>query len=510
MSFIWAEMSYLSMWWNEADSKSKQLLRSLVESGRLEIVTGGWVMTDEATTHYYAVLDQMIEGHEWIRVNVRPTFAKPQTGWAIDPFGLSPTMAFILKRMGLKQMVIQRAHYAIKKQFASNKQLEFYWRQQFDHGDGTDMLCHMMPFYFYDIPHTCGPDPAICCQFDFRRLQSLAQEPRMSCPWGTQPHAITSDNVHERAATIIDQYKKKAELYKSNVLLVPLGDDFRWTSESEWDAQMNNYETVMKYVNKRPEQFGAALQWGTLSDYFRLLRFDTDSAVNYFPTLSGDFFTYSDRSDHYWSGYYTSRPFYKHLTRKVESRLRAAELMFSWLMTRTYDGDKTHSFRPLLNTLFTELVLARRRLGLFQHHDGITGTARTAVVNDYGVRLTKAMNNCNRIISTSLAVTILAPGFSNGTIDALKRSPRHRTITVEMVQLINLHLHETPILTSEILAEQGQPLTKAVLSLRAPRQKMNGKLSEMMHNDNADLVRRRIIIFNSLASERVELVSVYS
>jgi alpha-mannosidase len=33
-----------------------------VEEGRFEILTGGWVMTDEANVHLYAMVDQLIEG----------------------------------------------------------------------------------------------------------------------------------------------------------------------------------------------------------------------------------------------------------------------------------------------------------------------------------------------------------------------------------------------------------------------------------------------------------------
>uniref|UniRef100_A0A7N9CEF3 Alpha-mannosidase n=1 Tax=Macaca fascicularis TaxID=9541 RepID=A0A7N9CEF3_MACFA len=331
--FLWAEVSFFAKWWDNINAQKRAAVRRLVGNGQLEIATGGWVMPDEANSHYFALIDQLIEGHQWLERNL-------------------------------------------------------------DSDSSTDIFCHMMPFYSYDIPHTCGPDPKICCQFDFKRLPGG----RINCPWKVPPRAITEANVAERAALLLDQYRKKSRLFRSNVLLVPLGDDFRYDKPQEWDAQFFNYQRLFDFFNSRPNLHVQA-QFGTLSDYFDALYKRTGVEPGArppgFPVLSGDFFSYADREDHYWTGYYTSRPFYKSLDRVLEAHLRGAEVLYSLAAAHSRHSGLAGRY-PLSD--FTLLTEARRTLGLFQHHDAITGTAKEAVVVDYGVRLLRSLVNLKQVI----------------------------------------------------------------------------------------------------------------
>ncbi|XP_068781160.1 alpha-mannosidase 2 isoform X1 [Struthio camelus] len=399
--FMWSEISYFSKWWDGIDNQKKDAVKRLIKDGQFEIVTGGWVMPDEASAHYFALIDQLIEGHQWLERNLG---VKPKSGWAVDPFGHSPTMAYLLKRTGFSNMLIQRVHYSIKKHFATQKTLEFFWRQNWDLGSSTDILCHMMPFYSYDVPHTCGPDPKICCQFDFKRLPGG----RVSCPWRVPPEAIHAGNVQHRAWMILDQYRKKSKLFRTKVLLAPLGDDFRYAESSEWDQQYQNYQKLFDYMNSHPELHVKA-QFGTLSDYFEALRKESNlgekSSNSFFPVLSGDFFTYADRDHHYWSGYFTSRPFYKRLDRVLESYLRAAEILYSLALVQSSKSDKMSVFPSVDH--YKLLTEARRNLGLFQHHDAITGTSKDWVVVDYGTRLFHSLMNLKKVITDSAHILIL-------------------------------------------------------------------------------------------------------
>lgn len=83
MKFIWSEISFLDLWWQQAREDQQNSFKKLVNEGRIEIMTGGWVMTDEANSHYHAILDQLIEGHLWVKRNLNCT---PKVGWSIVSF----------------------------------------------------------------------------------------------------------------------------------------------------------------------------------------------------------------------------------------------------------------------------------------------------------------------------------------------------------------------------------------------------------------------------------------
>uniref|UniRef100_A0AC34F0L8 Alpha-mannosidase n=1 Tax=Panagrolaimus sp. ES5 TaxID=591445 RepID=A0AC34F0L8_9BILA len=232
----------------------------------------------------------------------------------------------------------------------------------------------------------------ICCQYDFRRIGTGG------CSYlGTESVGITEQNIVERATTLADQYRKKGQLFKTNVVLVPLGEDFRWNWDSEWQAHHSNYIKLFNFMNNKTE-WNMKVKFGTLEDYFTAVHRSIKKED--IKTLSGDFFTYADHDDHYWSGYYTSRPFYKHMDRTVQHYVRAADIAYaSWQWKTKASRTSVEDFPGIL--FYDLLVTARRHLSVFQHHDGVTGTAKNDVVVDYAKKMLEAIQNCQKVIAAA-------------------------------------------------------------------------------------------------------------
>jgi len=385
MTFIWTEMSYLSMWWEVAQPDMKDKLRVLLDSGRLEIPTGGWVMTDEANVELFSMVEQLVEGHSFLRSTLN---VKPKSSWSVDSFGHGGTFPHILAKSGISNMVIMRVHYAWKEWLARYQQGDFLWKQSWEADGSNAPLCHNFPYDIYSIKHSCGPHPQTCLGFDFRHVAGEYNE------FSLHYTPIDQGNLQTRAELLLEQYGRTGSLLPHNVVLVPLGDDFRYNNAAEFDQQYNNYMQIMEYINAH--DYNAKVTFGTLTDYFTEVR----ARMSKFNTLTGDFFVYSDIFSEgrpaYWSGYYSTRPFLKQLSRHLASKLRTTEILYTMAVNMARKI-RSGLALGLIETSYDKLVEARRHLGLFQHHDAITGTSKAFVMSDYQQKLLEGLNTVKRI-----------------------------------------------------------------------------------------------------------------
>lgn len=438
------------------------------------------MMTDEANVHYYAMVDQLIEGHQWLKDNLNFT---PRVGWSIDPFGHGSTFPYLLAESEFEGTIIQRIHYVWKQWFAQHQAGDFIWRPYFqEQKNPKSMITHNMPFDIYSIKHSCGPDPYICLNFDFRKVPGEYTE------YSIKAQFITDENVEAKATLLMEQYTRTASLFKHNVALIPLGDDFRcktlvrsfycrfkyrfstfrYNREPEMGQQYTNYKKLMDYVNEHPDKFGGAqLMWGTPKDYFD----EVHRRQKHFLTLKGDFFVYSDifTDGHpaYWSGYFTTRPMYKWLSRDLEHNLRALEILYTVAYNRAHQR-KTMALR-VFEKSYEKIVEARRNLGLFQHHDAITGTAKAAVMRDYGLRLFTSIKESVRLQQLAIETLIVKEQSEPGENE------------------------EGPVQGPFVLSE-----LERVEFFRVPR--------KLPLNVNAKATN--FVVYNSLAQERLDVVLI--
>uniref|UniRef100_A0A1I7TR10 mannosyl-oligosaccharide 1,3-1,6-alpha-mannosidase n=1 Tax=Caenorhabditis tropicalis TaxID=1561998 RepID=A0A1I7TR10_9PELO len=164
-----------------------------------------------------------------------------------------------------------------------------------------------------------------------------------------------------------------SEMYKAPVILMMHGDDFRFDMIEEWHQQHDNFLPVFDEINKGSR---VEIKFGTFTDYFNdLEKWYSENKESQPATVSGDFFPYMCALGDYWTGYYTTRPFFKRQGRLLHSLIRNSDIMLSIL--------RQHLKKRKIDENVKRLEEARRSLSLFQHHDAITGTSKVSVMDNY-------------------------------------------------------------------------------------------------------------------------------
>lgn len=228
--------------------------------------------------------------------------------------------------------------------FAKNQASDFHWKPHWNSANSKQhtMLTHNMPFDIYSIKHSCGPHPFVCLNFDFRKIPGEYTE------YSIKAQFITEENIQAKADLLMEQYTRTASLFTHNVALIPIGDDFRYNHDREFNQQYENYKKLIDFINlnSASRYKNASVQFGTPVDYFRTIE---ERQKHKFPTLVGDFFVYADIFNEgrpaYWSGYFTTRPFYKLMSRDLEHNLRALEILFTLAFNKARQNEQSNAFK---------------------------------------------------------------------------------------------------------------------------------------------------------------------
>ncbi|KAJ0693706.1 putative alpha-mannosidase [Helianthus annuus] len=370
--FIFAEMAFFRRWWLMQSKQIQAQVKKLVSAGQLEFVNGGWCMHDEAATHYIDMIDQTTLGHSLIKSNFNVT---PRAGWQIDPFGHSAVQAYLLgAELGFDSMHFARIDYQDRAKRKDDKSLEVIWRGSETFGSSSQIFTNVFP------RHYSAPDG-----FNFEVSGDF--EPVQDSP------LLFDMNVKKRVNDFIDAALTQANVTRTNHIMWTMGDDFQYQYAESWFKQMDK---LIHYVNKD----GRVNALYSSPSVYTDAKFASNMS---WPLKTHDFFPYADGGDSYWTGYFTSRPALKGYVRSLSGYYLASRQL-EYLTGRKNNGPNTFSLGDAL--------------GIAQHHDAVTGTAKQHTTNDYEKRLAIGAHEAEAVVNSALSC--LTSSASNCTIPTSK------------------------------------------------------------------------------------------
>ncbi|KAM3623462.1 uncharacterized protein V6R79_011495 [Siganus canaliculatus] len=366
--FIYVETAFFYRWWKQQSSSMQQTVKQLVNEGRLEFVNGGWCMSDEATTHYSAVIDQMTMGLRFLNETFGPC-GRPRVAWHIDPFGHAREHASMFAQMGYDGFFFGRVDYQDRARRRMSKEQELLWR-------ASDSLSAPVADLFTGIlPNGYNPPAGFCWD------QSCDDPPIRDDP------DLEDYNVDDVVTRFLAIANSQAKVYKTNHIIMTMGSDFQYENANLW---YKNLDKLIYYVNSlQASGSNVNVLYSTPSCYLQELH----KANLTWALKTDDFFPYADDAHDFWTGYFTSRPALKRYERISNSNLQTCNQLevLGGPVSRTGPFGQGDS-----QTL-------KKAMAVAQHHDAVSGTEKQHVANDYARRLANGWQHCQVLVSNSLA-----------------------------------------------------------------------------------------------------------
>ena len=343
-------------------------------------------MHDEAATHFMGMMDQTTLGHSFLS----ETFGyAPTVGWQIDPFGHSSTQAGLLSSgAGFDALYFGRIDYQDLALRRSQRRVEGVWRAGADNaGSNADVFWGLTGSYGGNY----GPPEGFC--FD----NFCSDEPMMDDP------DLEGYNVGSKVAAFAAAAYEQANEARGTHIMMTMGSDFQYENSEVWFRNLdsvirntNEYNDKGKIEDDPHGRFGGIKVFYSNPELYTAAKHEDDLT---WEVKTDDFFPYSDCEQCFWTGYFTSRASLKRLERYGSSFLQAA---------RQVEAVSSLGSSPPSSTMSSPNHALDSAVGVAQHHDGVSGTAKQHVADDYALRIEKGVKASASYVSD--AVGRLAPG----------------------------------------------------------------------------------------------------
>ena len=288
------DLAFFRKYYTECNEKQKDDIKMFVKNGQLEIVHGGLVSNDEATTNYADILRNFEAGHDFLREEFGLT---PTIGMQLDPFGHSAVNARLMAEMGLQAMFMGRINEFDKTERESSQNMEWLWKPKFEfhnendyqeeEEDQTAIFTHM------HVTRYVPPEDFVRHAY-YRNGESIPEKTDM------------------KAGKWIEHFKWQSKIYRTNNILIYWGDDF---AHYHADQTYHALDMIMDAIQKHPEGENYDLKWSSMEQYVKSVKHNAFVNDIEFNIVDGDFWAYNYQSipDSYWTGYFTTNPDFKRI-----------------------------------------------------------------------------------------------------------------------------------------------------------------------------------------------------
>ncbi|XP_030676601.1 lysosomal alpha-mannosidase isoform X3 [Nomascus leucogenys] len=367
--FIYVEIAFFSRWWHQQTNATQEVVRDLVRQGRLEFANGGWVMNDEATTHYGAIVDQMTLGLRFLE----DTFGndgRPRVAWHIDPFGHSREQASLFAQMGFDGFFFGRLDYQDKWVRMQKLEMEQVWRASASLKPPTaDLFTGVLPNGYNPPRNLCWD--VLCVD------QPVVEDPRSP-----------EYNAKELVDYFLNVATAQGRYYRTNHIVMTMGSDFQYENANMW---FKNLDKLIRLVNAQQQAKGSSVHvlYSTPACYL----WELNKANLTWSVKHDDFFPYADGPHQFWTGYFSSRPALKRYERLSYNFLQVCNQLEALVGLAANVGPYGSGDSAALN----------EAMAVLQHHDAVSGTSRQHVANDYARQLAAGWGPCEVLLSNALA-----------------------------------------------------------------------------------------------------------